>query len=106
MSNSSTTLNVDTLSSNQGDLQFPWTAGLEHFPQQTFDGGLEGPGGNAPLESANANSGSLLSGGFARSGLDGSIPLPGDDGLDPFAGFDIPFWLGQDQYSGMVNEWS
>lgn len=51
-----------------------------------------------------------------------SIPPPGDylyngqifdqpfhfsnDGSeDPFAGFDIPFWLGQDQYSGMINEW-
>ena len=29
-----------------------------------------------------------------------------DDEQDDFSGFDIPFWLGQDQYSGMVSEWS
>lgn len=28
------------------------------------------------------------------------------DEQDEFSGFDIPFWLGQDQYSGMVSEWS
>ena len=26
------------------------------------------------------------------------------DAMDPYAGFDIPFWLGQDQYWDMVNE--
>ena len=35
-----------------------------------------------------------------------TVPFGGDDGSDPFSGFDIPFWLGQDQYSGMINEWS
>ncbi|KAF2647909.1 hypothetical protein K491DRAFT_708989 [Lophiostoma macrostomum CBS 122681] len=29
-----------------------------------------------------------------------------ESGVDPFAGFDIPFWLGQDEYAGLVNEWS
>jgi hypothetical protein len=34
------------------------------------------------------------------------LPLPTDDSADLFAGFDIPFWLGQDEYSWMVDEWS
>jgi len=34
------------------------------------------------------------------------MPLTTDVNADPFAGFDIPFWLGQDEYSGMVNEWN
>ncbi|KAF2013961.1 hypothetical protein BU24DRAFT_250182 [Aaosphaeria arxii CBS 175.79] len=36
--------------------------------------------------------------------FDSSASMP-TDGADPFAGFDIPFWLGQDQYAGMLNEW-
>ncbi|KAF2108171.1 fungal-specific transcription factor domain-containing protein [Lophiotrema nucula] len=42
----------------------------------------------------------------ANLNFDASVPFGGDDGSDPFSGFDIPFWLGQDQYSGMINEWS
>lgn len=42
----------------------------------------------------------------SNNGITEIIPLPSNDGADPFAGFDIPFWLGQDQYSGMVNDWS
>jgi hypothetical protein len=38
--------------------------------------------------------------------LDQSFQFSGNDNQDPFAGFDIPFWLGQDQYAGMINEWS
>jgi hypothetical protein len=38
--------------------------------------------------------------------LDQSFQLSSNDNEDPFAGFDIPFWLGQDQYAGMINEWS
>lgn len=39
--------------------------------------------------------------------LDRSFQLSSyHDDQDHFAGFDIPFWLGQDQYSGMINEWS
>lgn len=34
------------------------------------------------------------------------LPLPMDNSADLFAGFDIPFWLGQDEYSWMVDEWS
>ncbi|PSN68638.1 hypothetical protein BS50DRAFT_321301 [Corynespora cassiicola Philippines] len=38
--------------------------------------------------------------------MDPNISIPSSDGNDPFAGFDIPFWIGSDKYSGMVNEWS
>lgn len=38
--------------------------------------------------------------------LDQSFQFSSNDSQDPFAGFDIPFWLGQDQYAGMINEWS
>ncbi|KAF2004059.1 hypothetical protein P154DRAFT_459757 [Amniculicola lignicola CBS 123094] len=41
----------------------------------------------------------------APAGLSEDLPLPGD-GADLFSGFDIPFWIGQDQYSDMVNDWS
>jgi hypothetical protein len=38
-------------------------------------------------------------------GNDGLGPtLSAGDTMDPYAGFDIPFWLGQDQYWDMVNE--
>ena len=37
--------------------------------------------------------------------FDQSMAIAGGEGLDPFSGFDIPFWLGQDQYWGMVNDW-
>lgn len=39
-------------------------------------------------------------------GPDQLFQFSSNDDHDPFSGFDIPFWLGQDQYSGMVNEWS
>ena len=39
-------------------------------------------------------------------GPDQLFQFSSNDEQDPFSGFDIPFWLGQDQYSGMVNEWS
>ncbi|OAG11281.1 uncharacterized protein CC84DRAFT_1079410 [Paraphaeosphaeria sporulosa] len=47
-------------------------------------------------------------GDFSQNGLtlDQSFPFSSNDDHDPFAGFDIPFWLGQDQYAGMINEWS
>jgi hypothetical protein len=35
-------------------------------------------------------------------GLD--VSLPQGDGIDPYIGFDIPFWLGQDQYWDMLQD--
>ena len=110
MRDPSTTSNMDLTSSNQANVQFPWSAGLEHFPQQpeNLDGSLGGPDLSDPSQSNNPNRSAIHLQDFAQNGIgiDRHIPLPNDDGLDPFAGFDIPFWLGQDQYSGMVNEWS
>ncbi|KAJ8118776.1 hypothetical protein OPT61_g319 [Boeremia exigua] len=40
----------------------------------------------------------------ANETLDASAPLPQVDGLDPYIGFDIPFWLGQDQYWDMLHD--
>jgi len=40
----------------------------------------------------------------ANEGLDSSVPLPQVDGMDPYIGFDIPFWLGQDQYWDMLHD--
>lgn len=44
---------------------------------------------------------------FMQTGttFDQSMAIAGGEGLDPFSGFDIPFWLGQDQYWGMINDW-
>lgn len=46
-------------------------------------------------------------GGFPHNALAFEEPFqfPSNDNQDLFAGFDIPFWLGQDQYAGMINEW-
>jgi hypothetical protein len=38
--------------------------------------------------------------------INGLLSFSAESGVDPFAGFDIPFWLGQDEYAGLVNEWS
>lgn len=40
----------------------------------------------------------------ASETLDPSIPLSQGDGMDPYIGFDIPFWLGQDQYQDMLHD--
>lgn len=40
----------------------------------------------------------------ASESLDPSISLPQGDGMDPYIGFDIPFWLGQDQYQDMLHD--
>ncbi|KAF2621566.1 hypothetical protein BU25DRAFT_426337 [Macroventuria anomochaeta] len=40
----------------------------------------------------------------ANEALDSSAPLPQTDGMDPYVGFDIPFWLGQDQYWDMLHD--
>lgn len=40
----------------------------------------------------------------ASETLDPSISLPQGDGMDPYIGFDIPFWLGQDQYQDMLQD--
>jgi len=40
----------------------------------------------------------------ANNTLDASAPLPQADGMDPYIGFDIPFWLGQDQYWDMLHD--
>lgn len=40
----------------------------------------------------------------ASDTFDSSIPLPQTDSMDPYIGFDIPFWLGQDQYQDMLHD--
>lgn len=40
----------------------------------------------------------------ANETLDSDATLPQVDGLDPYVGFDIPFWLGQDQYWDMLHD--
>lgn len=40
----------------------------------------------------------------ASDTFDSSIPLPQADSMDPYIGFDIPFWLGQDQYQDMLQD--
>lgn len=39
-----------------------------------------------------------------NAGLDPTLYTGDAMSMDPCAGFDIPFWLGQDQYWGMMNE--
>ncbi len=36
--------------------------------------------------------------------LSANAPLPEGDGMDPYIGFDIPFWLGQEQYWDMLHD--
>ncbi|KAF2185481.1 hypothetical protein K469DRAFT_687825 [Zopfia rhizophila CBS 207.26] len=92
----------------------PWTADPSHSSRRPDNNDVN-------VNSASANSmGNLLGGApvssssmlpqwndFAQgqSGFDMALAIPNDEGSDPFYGFDIPFWIGQDQYSGMVNEW-
>lgn len=40
----------------------------------------------------------------ASDTFNSSIPLPQADSMDPYIGFDIPFWLGQDQYQDMLQD--
>jgi hypothetical protein len=40
----------------------------------------------------------------ANETLDTSAMLPQVDSTDPYIGFDIPFWLGQDQYWDMLHD--
>lgn len=40
----------------------------------------------------------------ANDTLDASASLPQVDDMDPYIGFDIPFWLGQDQYWDMLHD--
>jgi hypothetical protein len=40
----------------------------------------------------------------ANDAFDSSISLPHKDSVDPYIGFDIPFWLGQDQYQNMLQD--
>ena len=42
----------------------------------------------------------------ASDTFDSSIPLPQADSMDPYIGFDIPFWIGQDQYQDMLQDHS
>lgn len=60
-----------------------------------------GPQPSDPCGGASSPEGLLQS----VAGLDQSFQFSHIDDHDTFSGFDIPFWLGQDQYSGMVNEW-
>ncbi|KAH7125226.1 fungal-specific transcription factor domain-containing protein [Dendryphion nanum] len=76
----------------------------------------ESPNGSGPslhphntvtLDQSETNAEAAQWNDFMRTGatFDQSMTLGGGEGLDPFSGFDIPFWLGQDQYWGMVNDW-
>lgn len=38
----------------------------------------------------------------ASDTFDSSMPIPQADSMDPYIGFDIPFWFGQDQYQDML----
>ncbi|KAF3044267.1 hypothetical protein E8E12_001901 [Didymella heteroderae] len=40
----------------------------------------------------------------ASDTFDSSIPLSQVDSMDPYIGFDIPFWLGQDQYQDILQD--
>lgn len=40
----------------------------------------------------------------ANDDLDTDASLPQGGGMDPYIGFDIPFWLGQDQYWDMLHD--
>lgn len=40
----------------------------------------------------------------ASDAFDSSIALQQADSVDPYIGFDIPFWLGQDQYQEMLQD--
>lgn len=40
----------------------------------------------------------------ANETLDSNASLVHGDGIDPYIGFDIPFWLGQDQYWDMLQD--
>jgi hypothetical protein len=40
----------------------------------------------------------------ASDTCDSSIPLPQANSVDPYIGFDIPFWLGQDQYQDILQD--
>lgn len=40
----------------------------------------------------------------ANETLDASAPLPQEGSMDPYIGFDIPFWLGQDQYWDILHD--
>lgn len=40
----------------------------------------------------------------ANETLNSSAPLPQASSMDPYIGFDIPFWLGQDQYWDMLHD--
>lgn len=101
---------VDVTCSDQANVQFHWTAGLEHFSQQpqNVEVGLGAPGITLSLQPSEPYLGTLPLSDLTQSGLGlgQDIPLQNDDCLDPFAAFDIPFWLGQDKYAGMVDEWS
>jgi hypothetical protein len=74
-----------------------WTIDTNH-------GGDPGVG----LDSSWTNSGlpQPIDFGQSNQDIDQLLSLPADGGVDPFASFDIPFWLGQDEYAGLVNEWS
>ncbi|KZM26416.1 DNA binding [Ascochyta rabiei] len=40
----------------------------------------------------------------ANENLESNTMLPQTDSVDPYIGFDIPFWLGQDQYWDMLHD--
>lgn len=40
----------------------------------------------------------------ANEALESSAPLPQAEGMDPYIGFDIPFWFGQDQYWNLLHD--
>jgi hypothetical protein len=40
----------------------------------------------------------------ANDNIDPSTTFPHAEGMDPYIGFDIPFWLGQDQFWDMLHD--
>jgi hypothetical protein len=64
------------------------------------------PVNNPPNDFAGFNLGNTEWNTFMQAGEnDGLGPtLSAGDTMDPYAGFDIPFWLGQDQYWDIINE--
>lgn len=105
---------ADKVPTAQTGGMIPWSPELAPLPEtgqippNSNDSNLGSIGLDAPLRTSEATSGFPPWEDYTQGniGFGGILPLPEADGLDPFSGFDIPFLLGQDQYSGMVNEWT
>ncbi|KAL5442322.1 hypothetical protein PMIN05_004080 [Paraphaeosphaeria minitans] len=79
------------------------------MPRESYDlDNMSVPADTGPYVQTRDSNPMVPLGDFSQNGLtlDQSFQFSSNDNHDPFAGFDIPFWLGQDQYAGMINEWS